>query len=166
MTRTFEDIEAEAVSLIEALDASAHSQGDTGARWRETSIPFSVAEDASSLGHLLFEVWIQDAPNSTLSRAGEINEQAATIAARLRVLFTYRVRSSQQIRDRRSATGAAHDIVRALMQPWNYDTNGCVDLLLVNALRVDMTADGEWLLVSQDYIVEFDLDTSAPVVES
>ena len=52
------------------------------------------------------------------------------------------------------------------MQPWNYDTNGCVDLLLVNALRVDMTADGEWLLVSQDYIVEFDLDTSAPVVES
>lgn len=160
-TRTFEDVELEAVGLIEALDASAHSQGKKAAAWRETSVPFSVQQDAANLGHLLFEVWIQDSPNSDLSRAGEINEQAATIAARLRVQFTYKIRGAHQIADRRSATNAAHDVVRALMAPWDYDANGCVDLLLINAMSVSLTLDGTWILVSQDYIVEFDLDTSA-----
>lgn len=158
VTRTFADIEEEAKDLIEALDASAHSQGKTATKWHETSIPFTVMQDASSLGHLLFEVWIQDAPNSGLSRGGESFEQEVTIAARLKVQFTYRLRGTQQKRDARQATVAAHDIVRALMQPWT----ACVDLLLVNAMTVSLTLDGEWLLIQQDYIAQFALDNSAP----
>ena len=161
-TRTFKDVELEAVSLIKALDASKHSQGKRAAGWRETSVPFTVQQDSVNLGHLLFEVWIQDAPNSDLSRGGEINEQAVTISARMKVQFTYKIRGSQQIKDRRQATVAAHDVVRALMAPWDYDTNGCVDLLLINAMTVSLTLDGTWLLIQQDYIVEFDLDNSAP----
>ena len=162
--RTFKDVEEEAKKLIEALDASAHSQGKKAASWRETSIPFTVLQSASNLGHLLFDVWIPTAPNSELSRGAEVggDEESVTISAQLKVQFSYKLRGSQQKKDARQGTVAAHDVVRALMAPWDYDTNGCVDLLLVNPLIVNLTLDGEWLLVQQDYIVEFQLDTSAP----
>lgn len=163
-TRTIRDVEEEAAGLIEAIEASPFSQGKKAARFRETSVPFTVLQDASNLGHLLFEVWIQDAPNSDLSRGAEYgtDERAVTIAARMKVQFTYKLRAQHKKEDARAATDAGHAIVRALMQPWNYDENGCVDLLLINAGTVSLTLDGEWILTQQDYIVEFDLDISPP----
>lgn len=160
-TRTVEDVELEAVGLIKAIDCSAFSQGKKkAARFRETSIPFTVLQDPSNLGHLLFEVWIQDQPNSDLSRGAEYgsDEREVTVAARMKVAFTYKLRGSQQKKDARQAMNAAHEIVRALMGPWDYDTNGGVCVLLINSGTVSLTVDGEWLLVSQDYIVEFELD--------
>ena len=168
MLRTTKDVEEEAERLILTLNqinVSRHSQGGKkAARWRATSIPFTVLQDSSNLGHLLFEVWCEDLPNSGLSRGAEVggDEESVTIAADMKVQFTYRLRGTQQKKDARQATEAAQDIVRALMQPWDYDANGCVDLLLVNAGSVSLTLDGEWCLVQQDYIVEFQLDTSAP----
>ena len=164
-TRTFKDVEEEARDLILSLNdinVSRHSQGNRPARWRETSIPFSVVEAPSALSHLLFEVWIQDAPNSGLSRGAQIgDEQQVNIAARMRTQFSYKVRPKMQIEDRRMATEAAHDVVRVLMQPWDYDVHGCVVVLLDNAMSVSLTLDGGWILVQQDWTVEFDLDNSA-----
>lgn len=168
LTRTFKDIEEEARDLILSLNTinvSKHSQGPSDpAAWHETKIPFSVLEDASNLGHLLFDVWVQDAPNSNLSRGAEFgtDERAVTISARMKVQFTYRLRPSEQKPDARQATVAAEDVVQILMQPWDYDANGCVDLLLINAMTVSLTADGQWAMIQQDYIVEFDLDISTP----
>ena len=164
-TRTFKDVEEEAASLILSLNdinVSRHSQG-RAARWHETEVPFTVLQGPSSLAHLLFEVWIQDAPNADLSRGAEVggDEEQVTISARMKVQVAYRLRNGRQKEDARLATEAARDIVRVLMQPWDYDTTGCVDLLLINAMSVQLTIDGEYVVFAQDYIVEFDLDNSA-----
>ncbi len=164
-TRTFKDVEEEARDLIlslNTLNVSRHSQGTRPARWRETTIPFSVVEEPSALSHLLFEVWIQDGPNSGLARGAQIGEeQQVNIAARMRTQFSYKVRPKMQIEDRRMATEAALDVLRVMMQPWDYEVRGCVIVLLVNAMSVSLTLDGGWILVQQDWIVEFDLDNSA-----
>lgn len=169
-TRTFKDVEEEARDKILSLNdinVSRHTQENgPPAQWRETSIPFTVVQDASNLSHLLFHAWIQDSPNTGLSLGAEVGEeQQVAVSARMKVQFSYRLRSGQQIPDGRQGTEAAHDIVRVMMQPWNFDPDngvGCVDLLLVNAMTVSLTLDGQWLFVEQDYIVEFALDNSAP----
>ncbi len=165
-TRTFKDVEEEASRLIDSLNdinVSRHSQGGRAARWHETDVPFTVLEGPSSLTHLLYEVWIQDAPNSELSRGAEVggDEEQVTISARMKVQIAYKLRPKLQKADARMATEAARDVVRVLMQPWDYDTNGCVDLLLINAMSVQLTIDGGYVVIAQDYIVEFDLDNSA-----
>lgn len=153
---TYADVEETIAEQIEALDASAYTQGSTPAAWHEASAPLSVLVDPSSLGHLNFSVWISSAPNSDLERDAEIDGYV-WVTARVRVAFTFRLRPRQQTADGRQAIRAAHDVVRALMGPWP-SGDGCALVQYVDGLQQALSLDGEYLLITQDYAVSFDLD--------
>jgi hypothetical protein len=61
----------------------------------------------------------------------------------------------------RSASDAAQQIARALMGPWDYATNGTVQILLENAYRPTLTTDAQYVRVDQTYTAVFDMDMSA-----
>ncbi len=163
--RTISDVEEEARDFILSLNGTAQvtpfEQNDTGsAVWKETSIPFTQIEDNSELSHLLFEVFVDDAPNTRLNSDPEIDGEVV-LGASLRVAFTYQLRSAQQKADVRLASDAAQTILRKLMGPWDYDVTGCVDVLLLNAYRPSLTRDGHWVLIDMSFLVEFNIDISA-----
>jgi len=155
MPTTFRAIEEALVAQIAALDPSAHQQAGVADTWHESRVPLSIVDDPSNLGHLAFNVWLEQAPAEP-SRQGDLDE--VYVAGQLVVAFAYRLRAGNQVDDARSATDAAHDLVRALMAP----TAAGVDALVtyVDGLQPAMADDGEWLFITQHFEVRFDLDLS------
>ena len=166
MSTTLRLVEESLVARLAALDASAYTLGRRArAKWHESRTPLTVISDPSSLGHLAFNVWIQNAPNDDESRgmvwdAGSVDNDAR-LTCRVRVAFAFKLRATTQTKDARIATDAAVDVVRAVMAEWDAETAavyGVVNVRLVDALQVSMTPDASWLLVSQDYLASFDLN--------
>ncbi len=152
---TYAEVEEEFVERILGLDASAYKQGGSKPKWRESSTPLTVLQDASSLAHLLVSVWIQSAPNTDLE-SDAYEDGFVWVECRMKVAFTYRLRASKQTKDARTATNAAIDVTRVVMaQP---DANrGCTLVRLVDGLQPSISLDGEYTLIVQDYTVAFDL---------
>lgn len=153
-TTTYRAIEEALVARIAALDATPYAQGGT-AQWRESQVPLSVIQDPSSLAHLAFNVWIQNAA-SGLSRQGELDEVYVT--ARLVAAFSFRLRPGNQVADARIATDAAVDLTQAVLAPSAAGPSAVVSF--VDGLQPALSIDGEWLLVTQTYEVRFDLALS------
>lgn len=162
---TFRKVEELLVKRIAALDASAYTNGQTPATWTESKTPLTVIADSSALGHLNFNVWTQNAPNTndadSVTYKIDPLENQAEVDTRVVVAFAYRLRSGLQTEDTRRATDAALDVVRAVMAAWTADDEdeaGSVTIRLVDALQVALSIDGHWMLVTQDYIASFDID--------
>lgn len=162
---TFRQVEERLVERISALDASEFTIGTVPAKWRESKTPLSVIADSSALGHLAFNVWTQNAPNTndadSLTWKQDDLENQVEVDTRLVVAFAYNLRSGHQTEDTRRATDAAIDVVRAVMAAWDAedeDAAGSVTIRLVDALQVALSIDGHWMLVTQDYIASFDID--------
>lgn len=162
---TFKAVEEAMVARIVALDASAFTHGGVPACWHESKSPLSVMVDASTIAHLSFNVWIQSAPNTNDNRGmtwqdNDVDNDVE-IDALMKVAFAFELRSFDQVSDTRDASDAAIDVIRALMAEWTADdqvASGAVLLRLLNGYQTGMTLDGQWMLVTQDYIASFDLD--------
>jgi hypothetical protein len=166
MSTTFRAVEESLVARIAAMDSSAYTLGRRArAKWHESRTPLTVISDPSSLGHLAFNVWIQNAPNDEEARgmvwdAGSVDNDVR-ISARVRVAFAFKLRAASQTKDARIATDAAADVVRAVMAEWDADTAaefGVVNMRLVDGLQTSLSLDAHWLLISQDYLAAFDLN--------
>lgn len=158
----FELVERFFSSRIASVSGAPYALGSIGTKWKPASIPLSTVEDATSLGHMLFNVWIESAPNTLLNRGRAAIEPDGTvwIDARVLVQFTYRLRPLSQIEDQRRAGHAAAAVIRAIMGAQTadeVDAYGCVNVQLSEGLRPALTPDGEWLLISQEYTAAFDL---------
>lgn len=158
-TITIAELERELVSRIEALDGSAFQQGadGPGARlgtWRESRIPLSVLGEAQAIGHLAFNVFVENARNSALER-DRSPDGAIKLVSDVAILFAYHVRPTRdlQIPDQRSASDAAIDLARAVLAlPQNLFQTQPVSLW-----RPSITPDGEWMLVRLDFLAIHDL---------
>lgn len=163
---TFASVDELLTDRIEALTATAYDQG-VAAQWRRSDTPFSVVGDSAPRGHLLFDLWIDRAPNSNLHRddaAGGVDDEA-WLAARVRLQFTYQLRVMSTRADQLAAAGAAVDVIRALVAPLTsaeIDSHGAVLVDLVDGFAQQLSTDGEWLLVTQDYLARFALALTAP----
>ena len=166
MSTTFRAVEESLVARIAALDSFAYTLGRRArAKWHESRTPLTVISDPSSLGHLAYNVWIQNAPNDEEARgmvwdAGSVDNDVR-LSARVRVAFAFKLRAASQTKDARIATDAAADVVRAVMAEWDAETAaefGVVNMRLVDGLQTSLSLDAHWLLISQDYLASFDLN--------
>lgn len=146
------ELEVELVARIAALDGGPFTQGKRIGKWREASIPLSVVAEAQSIGHLTFNVFAEEARNSTLERdvaPGGFVKLATDVA----VLFAYHITPARQIPDQRLASDAARDVARAVLAlPQNLFVS-----LPVTLWRPSVTRDGEWMLVRLDFLCVHDL---------
>lgn len=152
-----------AAARIEAISAVPYAQGGkVTPAFRRSPIPLSLA-DESSLQHLAFAVFIDDAP-ARQSGQDRLQEREVSISARLVVEFAYRLRTMQQTADEDAAWDAAADIGRALLEDWSIANGGPdtvldgVNTQLDNLGRTRLAADTSWLLVQQSYPILFDLE--------
>lgn len=160
-TVTLSDLERDLVARIEALDGSEYTQGTgAGARvgtWRESRIPLSVLSEAQSIGHLAFNVFVENGRNSTRDR-DRAPDGAIKLVSDVAVLFAYHIRPAQdfQIPDQRSASNAAIDLARAVMaMPADR-----FQMQLVSLFRPGVSPDGEWMIVRCDFTAIHEVDLS------
>ena len=158
--RPFKQTVDEAIERILRLDASAYGTTGNPAKWRRSTDPLTVLQDASSRGHLNFSVWLQSAPNGEMDRDAESGGIAMIFAA-MKVAFTYRLRPTKREEDAVMATEAALDVIKVLMTSWSADTP-CIVIHLINGLQPSITLDNEWVMIVQDYQAEFEIDLSNP----
>lgn len=113
MAYTVAQLEAAYATVIEAVDASAHDQLGQGESWHESTEPLTATEDGAPLSHLAFSVVVESGDVYADGEAGFSGE--VTVNADLRVVFTYRIRAGAKLTDQRSASDAARDIVKAIL---------------------------------------------------
>lgn len=152
---TIRELEEELAERLELLDASPFDQNRDGtrpARWREATVPLSVLEDAGPLEHLLFNVWVERSQNSEERRdqAGQFVKLESSVV----VAFLYNLRPSDQLKDARLASDAAHAIARALM---SRDLARLVDVRLVDAWRPLLSESGTKLLGAVRFLVAHEI---------
>lgn len=158
-TTTIGDLERELVARIQALDGSAFTQGDgPGARvgrWRESQIPLSVLGEAQSVGHLAFNVFCENARNSTLER-DRAPDGAIKVISDVAIVFAYHIRPAPtlQISDQRSASDAALQLARAVLAM----PQDRFQLQPVSLWRPGVTDDGEWMFVRLDFLALHDVE--------
>jgi len=158
-TATVAEIEQALVARIEALDGSAWTQGaGAGARlgtWRESRIPLSVLSEAQSVGHLAFNVFVENARNSTLER-GRAPDGAIKVLSDVAILFSFHVRPAPdlQIPDQRAASDAALQLARAVLAL----PQDRFQLHPVSLWRPGVTDDGEWMFVRLDFLALHDVE--------
>jgi len=144
MTISVAAVEAEAVSRIVALTATAYDQGGISAAWTEATTMGPNIQAPAHMAHLRFQAAITDSPSANGERETPGGE--ARLRSRLDVSFSYILRQSQQRADARLARDAANDIVKAMNvyhDEW--------DMEIVNAGRPAISGDGRYLAIALSF---------------
>ncbi len=154
MPLTVRQVEEEMVRRIEALNPAGtasidtYKQAQAPARWSQVRQAGTTPISSGERAHLAFDCFVESSPVYQGNRGtpGEFQ----MVRSRANVMFTYHLRASQAVDDRRLALDAAHDIVRAMndypRSDWMVD--------LVDAGRIAVTDTDRPLLV---VLVIFDI---------
>ena len=157
----FARVEAQLVARIGAISPAPYSSTYMAAAWRESAVPLTPRMDGAAIQHLLYDVWVADAPNTGRNRGRDTLDLAdgtVWIQANVLVQFIYQLSPITQKADKAKALGAAVDVVQAIMGAQTTaeaDAFGEINLDLRNGLQPSLR--GEWLFVAQTYTASFDL---------
>ncbi len=140
--------------VITALDGTPFDQSNGRAvpQFRESSVPLSVIEDAAPLEHLLFNVFVDDSPNTDEQR--DAPGGFAKVESMVTVAFVYNLRPTDQLTDARLASDAGLAVTRALM---GRDLSTIMIVRLVNAWRPLVSPSGTKLLGAVEFSVAHEL---------
>ena len=167
MATDFQKVQDWFSSRVESVSGDPYARRN-GSKFKLSSVPLTTIEDPSSLQHLLYNVWIESAPNTGLNRGRDtIDERDGTIwiEARVLVQFTFHLRVRTQVESQRLAGHAAAAVVRGIMgaqSQLELDAFGCISADLVDGMRPSLTPDGHWVLIEQEYIAGLDLMVRPP----
>ncbi|NQY04564.1 MAG: hypothetical protein HRT76_15100 [Halieaceae bacterium] len=159
----FELVERFFASRVGATDPTSFGTGANPARWRESDVPLTSRMAPAAVSHLLFDVWIADAPNSLAARGRDtVDELDGTvwIIARIVVNYLYRLSPTKQKASKALAMRSARDVARSVLKAQTADEDtayGCINVQLINGLRPTLETSGEWLMIAQEFTASFDL---------
>lgn len=167
-------VEEAIVARMLALDSVPHQQDKKGPPvWHESKTPLDVLlmNPNAELAHLAFSVWCESADavgNRYTTQFGddpnvdEDVEDTIDTSSRVRVAFTYALRSGQQTADaREGGNDASAAVARAVLAKWDAADDaafGTVTLSAVDTHKPAMTPSAGWLLVAHEYTARYDFD--------
>lgn len=158
----FEKVEDWFASRIDTVSGDPYAKG-AGTKFKLSKIPLTTIQDASSIAHLLYNVWIPTAPNSGLNRGRDTTnttDGTVWIEASVIVQFTFKLNAAKQIKGQRRAGHASVAVMQAIMAQQTATEKtayGCIVVDLVDAMRIALTADGHYVLIEQEYTAGFDV---------
>lgn len=135
-----EALEAAIVERIEALDASAYTQGSLTATWKESAQALDPDSAPNPTAHLCFAAWAESVPTT------EYSSDCLRAEAEIVVRFLFRLRSGAQPTDMREVSSAAQQIVTSLRAGFE-----AVPMSVANA-GIKTPLAGGWMSVDVAFI--------------
>ena len=112
---TIEGLEAALAARIVAVTSTPFVQGISTEVWAETDLALTATQDSVLQQHLAFSVSVEDAPVADDGNYAE--NRRLSILAQVQLMYVYRLRTDDQIRDQRLAATAARYLAAAMMLP-------------------------------------------------
>jgi hypothetical protein len=150
-----DEITERIATAITALDASDYEQdASVTPAWTESRVPLDPMFDPESTSHLGFSVLVRGAP-VTAQRRGTTNE-VIRCGSRVDVMFSYRLRPTEQVGDQRLAMRAALDLCRTVNAEALWQSDEEVIVTVRERFLPRMQLDEQYLLVQTGFEITHD----------
>ena len=150
-----DQIEEQVAARVAAIDSTPYDQRAAGTSataptFTESAAPLVPQGESRALSHLRFQVLAESAEIDTDRQTPGTD---AHVISAVSVTFLYHLRPGYQRADQRTAARAAADIVRAVKAHPQSEWSA----LVTSAWAPVISADGEWLLVSVSFLIDYDM---------